>query len=135
VSAIGFSPRSGTRLPRESRCGGNSTVSPESDVLGESERERRWSFDRLRFRRCSWWWWRSSGDENSSADNSLCTGSRGNLTDLERERCCVGVAAPLDVGVVEPGEMGRGECERPRGEAERPRGDIEPPRGEITPSV
>jgi len=39
------------------------------------------------------------------------------LTDFERERCWVGVAAPVDVGVIEPGEMERGEMER--GEIER----------------
>jgi hypothetical protein len=51
LSAIGSSPRSRTRLPDESKRGGKSTVSPESEALGDSERDRRWSFSRLRFRR------------------------------------------------------------------------------------
>lgn len=129
---MGSWPRSGTCLPRESKRGGESAVSPESEPFGESERERRWSFERLRFRRCSEWR-RSSGEENSSADSSLWTGSTGNLTDLDRDRGFVDVTAP--VGVTEPGETERDECERPREETERPRGEIERPRGELTPSI
>lgn len=125
---MGSSPRSGTRLPLGSNRGGKSIVSPESEPVGESSLEWRGSFERLRLRRCPEWRL-SSGDEYSSADNSLCTGSMGNLTDFDLDLDCrVGVAAPVEVVVTKPE---RGEKERPRrGEIERPRGELDRSCGE-----